>query len=143
MFSKVTLIKWKTDRSKISSNQKRLFFAVSLYPLHFSRTLPLNYYFIRRKSLLNRKPKNTKAFIYWYTCFLVYLRKNSYAQLFGKELAYIYVFLRIYHTKRFFLSVLVFQKRIFTKNCVYFLPSNFFRFIGFYFTYFSDFSFFT
>ena len=29
-----------TDRSKISSDQKRLFFAVSL-PFHFSQTLPL------------------------------------------------------------------------------------------------------
>ena len=34
-----------TDRSKISSDQKRLFFAVSLYPFHFSRTLPLNFFF--------------------------------------------------------------------------------------------------
>ena len=33
----------QNQRSKISSDQKRLFFAVSLYPLfHFSRTLPLN-----------------------------------------------------------------------------------------------------
>ena len=32
-----------TDRSKINSNQKCLFFfAKSRYPLHFSRTLPLN-----------------------------------------------------------------------------------------------------
>ena len=30
-----------TDRSKFSSDQKRLFFAVSLYPLSFSRTLLL------------------------------------------------------------------------------------------------------
>ena len=30
-----------TDRSKISSDQKRLFFAVSLYPLTFLRGLPL------------------------------------------------------------------------------------------------------
>jgi len=28
-----------TDRSKISSHQKRLIFAVCLYPFHFSRTL--------------------------------------------------------------------------------------------------------
>jgi len=34
------LLKAETDRSKISSDQKRLFFAVSLYPFHFSRTLP-------------------------------------------------------------------------------------------------------
>ena len=31
-----------TDRSKISSDQKRFFIALSLYPLSFSRTLPLN-----------------------------------------------------------------------------------------------------
>ena len=30
-----------TDRSKISSDQKRFFIALSLYPFHFSRTLPL------------------------------------------------------------------------------------------------------
>ena len=30
-----------TDRSKISSDQKRFFIALSLYPPHFSRTLPL------------------------------------------------------------------------------------------------------
>ena len=30
-----------TDRSKISSDQKRLFIALSLYLFHFSRTLPL------------------------------------------------------------------------------------------------------
>ena len=30
------------DRRKISSDQKRLFFAVSLYPFNFLRTLPLN-----------------------------------------------------------------------------------------------------
>ena len=31
-----------TDRSKISSDQKRFFIALSLCPFHFSRTLPLN-----------------------------------------------------------------------------------------------------
>ena len=31
-----------TDRSKISSDQKRFFIAFSLYPFHFSRTLPLS-----------------------------------------------------------------------------------------------------
>ena len=30
-----------TDRSKISGDQKRFFIALSLYPLSFSRTLPL------------------------------------------------------------------------------------------------------
>ena len=30
-----------TDRSKICSDQKRFFIALSLYPFHFSRTLPL------------------------------------------------------------------------------------------------------
>ena len=30
------------DKSKISSDQNRLFFAVSLFPFHFSRTLPLS-----------------------------------------------------------------------------------------------------
>ena len=30
-----------TDESKISSDQKRFFIALSLYPLSFSRTLPL------------------------------------------------------------------------------------------------------
>ena len=32
-----------TDRSKISSDQKRFFIALSLYPFHFSRTLPLKH----------------------------------------------------------------------------------------------------
>ena len=31
-----------TERSKIVSDQKRFFIALSLYPIHFSRTLPLN-----------------------------------------------------------------------------------------------------
>ena len=31
-----------TDRSKISSDQKGLFFVVRLYPFSFWRTLPLN-----------------------------------------------------------------------------------------------------
>jgi len=31
-----------TDESKISSDQKRFFIALSLYPLSFSRTLPFN-----------------------------------------------------------------------------------------------------
>ena len=31
-----------TDRSKISSDQKRLLLALRLYPFHFSRTLPLS-----------------------------------------------------------------------------------------------------
>ena len=30
-----------TDRSKISSDQRRFFIALNLYPFHFSRTLPL------------------------------------------------------------------------------------------------------
>ena len=32
-----------TDRSKISSDQKRFFIALSIYPFHFSRTLPLKW----------------------------------------------------------------------------------------------------
>ena len=31
-----------TDRSKISSDQKRFFIALAYTPFHFSRTLPLN-----------------------------------------------------------------------------------------------------
>ena len=31
-----------TDRRKVSGDQKRFFIALSLYPFHFSRTLPLN-----------------------------------------------------------------------------------------------------
>ena len=51
-----------TDRSKISSDQKRLFFAVSLYtPFNFSRTLPLRKGSL--KSLLNEfGPKNKTQF---------------------------------------------------------------------------------
>ena len=48
-----------TDRSKISSDQKRLFIALSLTPFHFSRTLPLsaiidfknNYEFLKKWKL--------------------------------------------------------------------------------------------
>ena len=40
VFNKFLLID-ATDRSKISSDQKRFFIALSLYPLSFSRTLPL------------------------------------------------------------------------------------------------------
>ena len=42
-----------TDRSKINSDQKRLFFAVSLYPFYFSRTLPL---------IFSKKNNQTKVF---------------------------------------------------------------------------------
>ena len=35
-----------TDRSKISSDQKRLFFAVSLYPLSFFENAPFNTQFL-------------------------------------------------------------------------------------------------
>ena len=68
----------------------------------------------------NPKPKKTK--------FSIFLRNNSYAHHLGEKLTYIYVFLRIYHTTQFFLNALVFQKRIFTKNYVYFLTSNFSKF---------------
>ena len=82
----------------------------------------------------NPKPKKTK--------FSIFLRKNSYAHLLGKTLTYIYVFLRIYHTTQFFLNALVFQKRIFTNNCVNFYQLIFLKFLGFYFTYFCVFFFF-
>ena len=36
-----------TDESKISSDQKRFFIALSLYPFHFSRTLPLSFDFFQ------------------------------------------------------------------------------------------------
>ena len=39
-----------TDRSKISSDQKRLFFAVSLYPLSFFANTPFNMTKIHKKS---------------------------------------------------------------------------------------------
>ena len=41
-----------TDKSKISSDQKRFFIALSLYPFHFSRTLPLKPYQSRYNSFL-------------------------------------------------------------------------------------------
>jgi len=40
-----------TDRSKISSDQKRFFVALSLYPFHFSRTLPLNSHNLKKSCL--------------------------------------------------------------------------------------------
>jgi len=39
-----------TDRSKISSDQKRFFIALSLYPFHFSRTRPLRLQKFNKKS---------------------------------------------------------------------------------------------
>ena len=61
-----------TDRSKISSCQKHLFFAVSLYPFHFSRTLPLR----RRLFLTNYCPINIEHC----NCVVV-LRKMSFKPL--------------------------------------------------------------
>ena len=39
-----------TDKSKFSSDQKRFFIALSLYPFHFSRKLPLNYVLLQEWS---------------------------------------------------------------------------------------------
>ena len=61
-----------TDRSKISSCQKHFFFAVSLYPFHFSRTLPLR----RRLFLTNYCPINVEHC----NCVVV-LRKISFKPL--------------------------------------------------------------
>ena len=40
------LLKDPTDRSKISNDQKRLFFAVSLYPLSFFTNTPFNGHYL-------------------------------------------------------------------------------------------------
>ena len=42
-----------TDRSKIRSDQKRIFIALSLYPFYFSRTLP--YFFLLGVNFLRLK----------------------------------------------------------------------------------------
>ena len=39
------------DRNKICSDQNRLFFTVSLYPFHYSRTLPLKQLFITKNTV--------------------------------------------------------------------------------------------
>ena len=54
------LLKDATDRSKISSDQKRLFFAVSLYPLSFFANTPFKNIF----------PVNIMSQVYFVTSFL-------------------------------------------------------------------------
>ena len=78
--------------------------------------------------------------LYRCTYFYVYLRKNSYTQLFGKE-AYIYVFCVFILPSDFNLKSGFLRKRILTNKCLYILPSIFLKFLGFYFTYFSRFFF--
>ena len=52
-----------TDRSEIRSDQKRLFFAVSLYPFNFSRTLPLRV-MEKLHHIMFSKIKNTQEILY-------------------------------------------------------------------------------
>ena len=89
-----------TDRNKISSDQKRLFFAVSLYPFHFTRTLPLTerIYLVVSKSKLGKylnknfqKTFNIKNIYNYQDICLVSVRIISLEEddLFG---AHVYVF---------------------------------------------------
>jgi len=60
------------DRSKISSDQKRFFIALSLYPFHFSRTLPLTnevnclWKKLKKSNKKREKFENNDKFWYWF-----------------------------------------------------------------------------
>ena len=63
VFNKFLLLD-ATDRLKIRRDQKRLFFAVSLYPLSFWRTLPLKKKQIQSSSYISILWKLLWIFIY-------------------------------------------------------------------------------
>ena len=67
-----------TDRSKISSDQKRFFIALSIYPFHFSRTLPLKLKMLSKTDGIYKKGKKAPWILYVYIAFVVCIYRYNY-----------------------------------------------------------------
>ena len=87
------------DRSKISSDQTRLFFAVSLYPFHFSRTLPWT-----------TKSSTNYCLKYKYFLFLHFLTFPKYeSEKVIKILKHTFISFLIFKCKHFYLFLFIFE----------------------------------
>ena len=98
-----------TDRSKFSGDQKRFFIALSLYPFHFSRTLPLTNF---PSGLSSREITNVRILFYSFpvaVCslnnrlslvnwnFLTFLLRNILFILFAFGLYFVFHFFLVFN----------------------------------------------
>ena len=78
----------EVDRSSISSDQKRLFFAVSLYPFHFLQTLSLKTIFFLEKVEIQQQIIYT-VYGQYYNTYILLIKKVRIVKFFRILKSYI------------------------------------------------------